>query len=245
MINKLKKSISNPRKAFRYLNVAIKHRIKKKRGILFFLGMDVRGEFSILYPGYKMCYGFEANPDRYKKLIQKYGKYDNIKILNVSVADYDGEIEFNISNNNDGASSSVGNFSEDWQNNQTQDGIRMIKKIKVPCINLLHFCKENNISYIDDYISDIQGMDLHVLKTLRPLIEKKLIGSIRCEVTKNNYRNIYYDLPDNSENGFKELLNDNYQLIAKGLGILKDGKFDIIPEHTWEMDCKWRKITDI
>ena len=116
----------------------------------------------------------------------------------------------------------------------------MIKSITVPCINLNNFCKQNNIFFIDNYFSDIQGMDLEVLKTMKPMIDKKLIGTITCEVTKNNKRNIYSDLPDNSENGFAKLLDSNYFLIAKGWGALKDYTFDYIPESDWEMDCKWK-----
>jgi hypothetical protein len=115
----------------------------------------------------------------------------------------------------------------------------MIKTIKVPCVNLLGFLRKLNIDYIDDYISDIQGLDLEVLKTLRPMIEARQIGSIKCEVTKDTYRNIYHDLPDNSESGFKKLLEDHYDLVAVGQGLLVDGKFDNIPEDAWEMDCKW------
>jgi len=215
-------------------------RLCRKKEILVMIGLDSNGELCILRPGYKTCYGFEANPVRYNKLIKKYKKYKNMYFFNVAVSDYDGEINFNISNNNDGASSSIGNFSEDWLKTQESDGIQMTTKIKVPCINLFNFFQRNNINYIDDYISDIQGMDLQVLKTLRPMIDNKQIGTIRCEVTKDKYKNIYHDLPDNSERGFLELLTDNYQLIAKGWGILKDYKFDKISESAWEMDCKWK-----
>jgi len=236
MKNKFKKALLNPSKALRYIYIAIKKRIEPPKGVLIFIGMDPNGEFDILYPGYKACYGFEANPERYKKLLKKYSHRGNIKLLNCAIANYDGEIEFNISSNNDGASSSIGTFDEKWQQNTN---IEMIKKIKVPCINMLNFLKKNNITHIDNYVSDIQGMDLEVLKTLRPMIENRQIGSIKCEVTKDAYSNIYRDLPDNSESGFGELLNDKYELVAKGRGILIDYKFDKIPEEVWEMDCKW------
>ena len=232
----LKKVIRNPLKATLYLYVGIRQRLRDKRGILIFVGLDPNGEFGLLYPAYKRCYGFEANPDRFEKLMKKYSRHKNIQLFNCAVADFDGEIEFNISSNNDGASSSIGTFDEKWQKNTD---IKMIKKIKVPCINLLNFLREKKINYIDDYVSDIQGMDLEVLKTLRPMIENRQIGSIKCEVTKDAYKNIYRDLPDNSESGFHELLNDKYELVAKGRGLLIDYKFDKIPERVWEMDCKW------
>jgi FkbM family methyltransferase len=233
----LKKAIRNPSKAAIYLYLWLKQRLRSKSGTLIFIGVDPKGEFNILWPGYKICYGFEANPDRFEKLLRKYSAHENIKLFNCAVADFDGEIDFNISSNNDGASSSIGTFNEEWRK---KNDIEMVKTVKVPCINLLKFLEKNNITYIDDYVSDIQGMDLEVLKTLRPMIEKRQIGSIKCEVTKDAYNNIYKDLPDNSETGFAELLHENYELVAKGHGLLINYKFDKIDEDTWEMDCKWK-----
>ena len=241
-MNKIKKVIMKPQKALLYLGFAIKYRIMSDKNILFLVGADPGGELNILYPGYRKCYVFEANPDRYRKLNNKFSEHRHIHLYNVAVADYDGEIEFNISSNNNGASSSVGNFNEKWRqgNVSASNDIAMIKTIKVPCINLLNFCKENGIDYIDDYISDIQGMDLQVLKTLKPMIDKKRIGTIKCEVTKDKFKNIYYDLPDNSETGYVNLVGENYELVAKGYGLLKNCQFDRIPEKAWEMDCKWK-----
>ena len=244
MFNRIIAGFKAPKKVLRYFSVMVKFRFRKKRGTLFFLGMDVRGVFGLIFRGYNLCYGFEPNPERFKKLQNKYGKYPNVKLFNVAVGNDDGEIDFNISNNNNGASSSIGNFNEDWDYFKSGN-ISMINTIKVPCINLLNFCKKNNITYIDDYISDIQGMDLEVLKTLKPMIDNKRIKTITCEVTKNEKRNIYSDLPDNTENGFIELLNENYDLISKGWGILADNKNDEIPLYTWEMDCRWKLKKDV
>ena len=231
------KSIKNPSKARRFLMFFLIHSFRKKRGTLIIVGMDTNGIFDLMYRGYENCYGFEANPDRFNKLEKKYKNKKNIKIFNVAVAQYDGEITFNISSNNNGASSSIGNFNKEWQE---QNKIDMIKTIKVPCINLLNFCEKNNINFIDDYFSDIQGMDLEVLKTLKPMIDEKNIGTITCEVAKDDKKNVYSDLPDNSKSGFEKLLNTNYELIASGWGALIDNKFDVIPNDEWEMDCKWR-----
>lgn len=240
IINKLFRALINPRKAIRYISFMLYHFFRKKKGTLIIVGLDPNGIFNIMHRGYERCYGFEANPDRFKNLEKKFSKYTNIELYNVAVAQYDGEITFNISNNNNGASSSVGTFSEDWKQQYRGEKIEMVKSITIPCINLNNFCERHNIEFIDDYVSDIQGLDLEVLKTLKPMIDKKLIGSITCEVTKNDKRNIYSDLPDNSENGFAELLNSNYKLVAKGNGILKDSRFDQIPDEYWEMDCKWK-----
>ncbi|MFN7674466.1 hypothetical protein [Flavobacterium sp.] len=50
---------------------------------------------------------------------------------------------------------------------------------------------------------------------------KNKIGCISCETLKNEYDNIYY-LGDDSESGFKELLDENYYLVAKGWENLED-----------------------
>lgn len=240
MIDKLIKAIKNPAKALRFLEFYFYHKFKKREGTLLIIGLESGGVFSLMNQAYEKCYAFEANPERFEKLEKKYGNDPRIKLHNVAVAQYDGEITFNISSNNNGASSSVGTFDENWQEEYEGEKIKMVKSITVPCINLHNFCIKNNINYIDDYLSDIQGMDLEVLKTIKPMIDNKQIGTITCEVTKNGKKNIYKDLPDNSENGFAELLDKNYQLVAKGWGVLKDGRFENIPDSAWEMDCKWK-----
>ena len=111
--------------------------------------------------------------------------------------------------------------------------------VKVELSDSKDFLNERDIDFIDTYCSDIQGNDLTVLKTLSPWIKSKKIGSITCETSKDMHQNIY-ELGDNSESGFKALLNENYFLAAKGWGILQDGEFLDVDKDWWEMDCKWR-----
>jgi FkbM family methyltransferase len=210
----------------------------KKKGTLVYVGLHKGSGFNSIFRQYKVCYGFEANPDLYAKLEKRFRKYSNVHIFNYAVADKDGEIDFNISSNG-GASSSIGNFSDNWENFKSGH-VKMVRTIRVPCINLNNFLENHGVQSIDDYVSDIQGLDLQVLKTLKPLIDKRKIMTITCEVTKNDHQNIYKDLPDNSESGFNQLLNDNYECIAKGWGVLQDGNFKGVPNHWWEMDCKWK-----
>ena len=231
------KSVKNPKKAIGFIKFMLKYQLRKKKGVLIFLGADPDGTFNLMYNGFEKCYVFEANPDRYKQLQIKYKNYSNIFLYNLALTDYNGEIKFNISNNNNGASSSIGEFDKNWQEKYGSKKIEMVKTITVPCVNLFSFIKQKNISFIDEYVSDIQGMDLTVLKTIKPLIDNKMVGSITCEVTKDKY--VYSDLSDNSEDGFDNLLNHNYVLIAKGWGVLEDNVINDIPEDSWEMDCKW------
>lgn len=240
MINKFFKVIRNPKKGWDFFTFMLKHLIRKRKGLLVIIGLESGGVFSLMHRGYEKCYCFEANPERFKELEKKYSKFAYIYIYNYAVAQFDGEITFNISNNNNGASSSIGEFDENWNEHYGKEKIKMVKSITVPCINLHNFLSKHNIQFIDDYVSDIQGMDLEVLKTLKPMIDSKMIGSITCEVTKEGKNNIYKNLPSNSENDFKVLLNQNYKLVSRGWGVLKDGVIKDVPQVSWEMDCKWR-----
>ena len=215
----------------------ILRRLFIKKNILVYVGLHRGDSFNSIFLDYGTCYGFEANPSLFEELQTKYAKFPHVKLFNVAAATYDGEVTFHISNN-DGVSSSIGEFKENWPN-AAAGQVKMTEKIKVPCINLYNFFDKENIEHVDDYISDIQGMDLEVLRTLRPYINKRKIGSITCEVTKNEKKNVY-KLPDNSEAGFHTLLQENYTLVAKGWGVLNDNQFGDIPDGSWEMDCKWR-----
>jgi FkbM family methyltransferase len=206
---------------------------KKEYNVLIYLGLHKGDGFDELMPSHRICYGFEANPELYKQLKKKYRFYKNIHIIHAAVTDYNGKIKFNISSNN-GASSSIGEFKTGWN-----DSIRMVQSIEVPAIRLSDFLDERNVDFIDTYCSDIQGNDLTVLKTLSSWIKRKKIGNITCETSKDTRQNIY-ELGDNSESGFKALLDENYFLAAKGWGILQDGEFLDVDKDWWEMDCKWK-----
>lgn len=211
---------------------------RKKAGVLVYVGLHRGGSFEQIFRDYGVCYGFEANPDLFQELQKKYGKYANVHLANVAVCQYDGEVEFHISDN-DGASSSIGHFDPEWGSHKSGK-VRMVRTVRVPCINLLNFFAARGLRYIDAYVSDIQGMDLEVLKTLKPMIETRSIGTITCEVTKTGKHNIYQDLPDNTEPGFVELLGDHYEVVAKGWGHLEEGKMEDVPAGWWEFDCMWR-----
>jgi FkbM family methyltransferase len=222
----------------RRLRSKIKSIFSPRKGVLVYVGLHRGASFDAVFRAYEVCYGFEANPELYERLKKRFKRHSNVHIFNVAVTDEDGEIDFNISSNK-GASSSVGQFKEDWENFKSGE-VRMVKTIRIPSINLLKFLQARGVKHIESYVSDIQGMDLEVLKTLKPLIDNRQISDITCEVSKDKFGNIYKDVPENSESGFKQLLNENYECVARGWGVLDDGEFNEVPEGSWEMDCKWR-----
>jgi FkbM family methyltransferase len=207
---------------------------KKRKGTLIYLGLHKGASFSKIFFRYKVCYGFEANPELYQVLPRIIKWFPNVYIYNKIVSNTEGQMQFNISNNQ-GASSSIGTFKEGWNNN-----IKMLKTITVSSINLMRFISDRNIDFIDDYISDIQGFDLQVLKTLKPMIDERRIETITCETAKDKYSNIYENAEDNSFTGLKNFLGKNYECVSIGWGVLQDGVFNEVPENWWEFDSKWR-----
>ena len=209
--------------------------IKKRKGVLVYVGLYRGHSFSSIFYKYKACYGFEADPEQFEHIPNYIKYFPNVHLFAKAVSAEDGMITFHISSNG-GASSSIGSgFKKDWKSD-----VKMVKEITVPSINLMNFLMEKEIGVIDDYISDAQGYDLTILKTLEPMIASKSIKTITCEVTKNKYGNIYKDSPDNTFDGFNSFLGDNYECISKGWGILQDGNFEEVPNSWWEFDAKWR-----
>ena len=108
-----------------------------KKGTLVYVGLYKGSGFNTVFRNYKICYGFEANPELCVELRRRFNKYSNVHIFNAAVTDQDGEIDFNISSN-DGLSSSVGHFKEEWGNYKSGK-VRMEKTIRISSINLLNF----------------------------------------------------------------------------------------------------------
>lgn len=240
IFRKIVSAVRNPRRTKRILSLWIDSAFNKK-GVLFFVGMDPDGEFKYLHRGYRHCYIFEANPKRFMSIVSRYQKYSHIHLYNMAAAtQHNGEVVLNISSNNNGASSSLGDFNKGWKHRYRGEPVQMVDSVTVKSVNLGDFCEQHNINYIDDYVSDIQGMDLCALETLKPMIDTNCIGSIRCEVARNDKGSVYSGLPDNSEAGFARLLDSNYELVARGYGILEPGHDEVISSEQWEMDCLWR-----
>ncbi|GEM_PF-2046453 len=211
---------------------------RPKKETLFYVGVNKGNSFDLIYRNYKHCYAFEANPELFAELQKRYKNKSNVTLINAAAAQEDGEISFQISNDTNAGSSSIGEINP--QVNESKDiPILVRERITVKALNLMDFCQQHQIENITDYISDIQGMDFTVLATLTPLIEKKKIETITCEVAKNN-RQIYHNIPSNFLSQFEELLNTDYNMVASGPSKLTEGKFNEVPESWWEMDCKWR-----
>lgn len=188
---------------------------------------------------YNNIYAFEANPNFCILLKRRFAIHSNVNIINAAVCEkHNDVIDFNISKNN-GDSSSI---LEPNPENELFSAIKSENTIKVPTVNLSDFLIENNINYVDSYISDLQGYDFIVLKTLKPYIDDKKIKEIQCEVEFNDKIAIYISKNKNDENkekNFDAFLEKNYEKVAKGWGHLNDGNFEEVPKDWCEHDIKW------
>lgn len=209
---------------------------RKQKKVLVYIGLFHGEAFDTLVPHYKQCFGIEANPTLAANMQARYADNPNVTILHAAASDQVGEATFHLSNNL--AASSLGQLNEDWQAS-IDHSIDATETITVPTVHLGDYLEAQGIHTIDDYVSDIQGMDLTVLKTMQQWIATQRIGCISCETGKDDKPQIYADLPDNSLTGFKALLEPQYQLAATGWGLLQKGRFDTVPDDWWEMDCMW------
>ncbi|MDD9884193.1 MAG: FkbM family methyltransferase [Gammaproteobacteria bacterium] len=211
-----------------------------RNGVLVYAGVHRADTLARIFTRYRSIYSFEADPELYAELKRRYRHCKSVRIFNCAVADYDGEIAFNICNAK--GCSSIGQFSDQWK---PAHKLHMVKTVRVRCINLCNFLRDHQVEEVDDYLSDIQGFDLQALKTLKPYIVRGKIKNIQSEVSM--HRGLYKDLPDNSLEGFERLLGGNYRLVAKmsskaldqSDGLLQAGQFGEIPVDYWDMDCKW------
>jgi len=199
--------------------------------ILFYCGIHNLVNFSRIRPYYDICYGFDANPDKVEQARKFYQNDPNVKIIYGALTEKGGEeIEFVITTDWTPASS-IGQPNPDYVHMKT-GLLQAQKKIKVPTINLQDFCSANGISEIDTLITDLQGIDFTVLKTLSKFIKKGKIREIQCEVEPDETPTRYLGIPPGKLKDFNKLLSGNYDILW--MNPLQP------PEGAWEMDVRWR-----
>lgn len=206
---------------------------KSKQRVLIYGGLHKGNGFAKRCRGYDSAYGFEANPELHELCQQRFAGLPHVRIIHGALSDRSGTVSFNVSSN-EGLSSSLGTFRTTWQSH-----IQLTRQIQVPALNLCDFIHDEGIQTITDYVSDLQGSDLTVLKTLAEHIDQKRIGTIQCEVAKNERTNIYAGVGSNRESDFEQLLRPNYLRVATGWGSCYAGVFETIPDDWWEFDAKW------
>lgn len=210
-----------------------------KHRILIYAGAHLGGSLSRHLNDYDLIFAFEANPLFCDQMVYRFSQHKNLNIINAALCKSHGEkVEFNISSNNGDSSSLL--FPN--KQNSLYEAIKPCMKISVDGVNLRMFLQERGIEKINTYISDLQGYDYEVLKTLKPLIDAGSIETIECEVSKTNRTSIYEygTIEPNTDENFDSLLSHRYERVATGWGNLQDGVFNQVPSEWSEWDVKWK-----
>jgi putative sugar O-methyltransferase len=203
----------------------------KKKKVLIYCGINNLINFSKHRTNFDVCYGFDANPDKVEHAIKVYQNDPHVHIIYGALTGHGGEeVEFTITTDWDPAST-LGKLNPGYIHVKNGKLLPQ-KKIKVPTINLADFCRDNDIREIDLLLTDLQGMDLSVLQTLKQFIRERRIQEIQCEVETDDTPPIHVDLPSNKLADFQTLLADNYDLLWRDP--------EVVPRDWWEMDVRWR-----
>ena len=119
-------------------------------------------------------------------------------------------------NSNNDASATLQKFSKESpiQSNASQS---------VNSIILSDFLLNEKITKIDFYLSDTEGYDLTILKTMKKeFLDKKRIKLIQVEAENNNSESLYSGF-SNYEHEFDNILSENYIKLGRGSGFVNTG----------------------
>lgn len=97
------------------------------------------------------------------------------------------------------------------------------------------------IKYINFYMSDLEGLDDEILKTLKSFIDNKRINYIQHERIINKIPNLYTKF-SNFEHLFYSMLSKKYKQITSCRDKLHVCKFAIISKKFPYKDIFWKTI---
>jgi FkbM family methyltransferase len=127
-------------------------------------------------------------------------------VVEAACGDTEGRATLTVYNQN-GVSSSLGKCTQ--QARQMYQGVDLLEQnqIEVDVINLCKFMTMAGVERIETLLIDAQGMDLAVLKTMRPYLERRAIRRIIHEIDGDGFKH-YDGLPDNSLAGAMDFMNE-------------------------------------
>ena len=154
-------------------------------------------EMAKLVAGHDRFYFFEPLPEA-AAWLREHNKYsaDHVHVIEAACGTEDGESVLTVYNKR-GESSSLGKCSK--QASEAFCGVdwREYRQVPVKVINLYYFMQHVNCEHIETLLVDAQGMDLEILKTMRPYLERRAIKRIIHEIDADGFRH-YDGLPENS-----------------------------------------------
>jgi len=204
---------------------------------LVYVGANIGDSLWGMIDKYDQVYAFEPDLEIFSELNRRFKQFEWVTLVNAACSDFEGEVDFYITPNRVSSSLSDASHIE-----KSQQGFSQVvqKIIKVKSINLCNYLKDNGVDEIDLYLSDAQGSDLNILKTIKEFyLDTKKIKSLYIETHGNGIE--IYDGLDNQFDGFKKILSDNYSFVHASLGS-RGGRIveeKDIPDGEKEWDSYW------
>jgi len=182
--------------------------------ILVYVGANAgRGLYNTLINSsirFDKIYAFEPDPEIYKILKENFKNFPNVNAINAGCSNQSGIKTLYVTENRVSSSLADVNMNNQNEVGGHSGGKPAFKQVDVNVINLYNFCEQNNIKEIDLLVTDCQGSDYTILKTMEPLLKERKIKNLFCETHRDGFE-IYNGL-DNSFSKFKKLLNENYEI---------------------------------
>lgn len=162
-------------------------------------------EMLTLLQGHTRFFMFEPLPDAAAYLREQNAHLAAFfHVVEAACGDTEGKAKLTVYNRN-GVSSSLGKCTD--QARELYQGVDLLEsgEVEVDVINLCKFMTLAGVPKIETLLIDAQGMDLAILKTMRPYLERRAIRRIIHEIDGDGFRH-YDGLPDNSLAGAMELM---------------------------------------
>ena len=200
--------------------------------ILVYVGVNEGNSLWGIFDKFDKVYAFEPNPEVYNILRRRFKQFEWVTLINAACSTEDGETDLYVTPNL--VSSSLSDV-----NTEKYGGDAASKKVTVKTLNLNNYLKKECVDVIDLYISDCQGSDLLILKTIQEYVDNKKIEKLYIE-THGDGVELYKGL-DNQFSGFKKVLSNNYKFEHASLGRLNDviRSESEIPDDELEWDSLW------
>jgi FkbM family methyltransferase len=187
-----------------YLNAwdkAYLKRPKKEEKILVYVGPNCTSDVEAYVNSHDKSYLFEPLPQA-AQILRDSVQGDCAEVIEAACSSEDGWADFHEYNN--GMSSSLLKVHDDAKDKFGRADWKETTAYQVKTINLGKWLDDRGIGEIETLVTDAQGMDLEILKTLEARLKSKSIKSIRTESDDEGFQ--HYQGFDNSLTAQREFM---------------------------------------
>jgi FkbM family methyltransferase len=153
-----------------------------------------------LLQGHDRFFMFEPLPDAANWLRQQNAHLADIfHVVQAACGDGNYQSKMRVYNKH-GVSSSLGTCTQQAREMYPDADLSQQDEIDVQVVNLCEFLEWAGVKQIQTLVTDAQGMDLAILKTMEPYLRRRAVQHVIHEVDGDGFRH-YDGLPDNSLSG--------------------------------------------